>query len=79
MIRVLIADDEALIRTAIVALLDLEDDISVIAQADNGDDAIALATKHGPDIVLVDLEMPPRTGSMPPSASWPTTPRPRRS
>ncbi|MBF9337014.1 response regulator [Microbacterium lacticum] len=62
MIRVLIADDEELIRTAIVALLDLEDDITVIAQADNGDDAIALAAKQNPDVVLLDLEMPPTDG-----------------
>lgn len=62
MIRVLIADDEELIRTAIVALLDLEDDIMVIAQADNGDDAITLAATHYPDIVLLDLEMPPTDG-----------------
>ncbi len=62
MIRVLIADDEELIRTAMVALLDLEDDITVIAQADNGDDAIALTATHKPDIVLLDLEMPPTDG-----------------
>ncbi|MER5336911.1 response regulator transcription factor [Micromonospora sp. NPDC002717] len=62
MIRVLIADDEELIRTAVVALLDLEDDITVIAQADNGDDAMALAAAHDPDVVLLDLEMPPTDG-----------------
>ena len=62
MIRVLIADDEELIRTAIVALLDLEDDITVIAQANNGDEAITLARTRAPDIVLLDLEMPPTDG-----------------
>jgi two-component system response regulator DesR len=62
MIRILIADDEELIRTAIVALLDLEDDLTVVAQADNGNDAVTLAAEHHPDIVLIDLEMPPTDG-----------------
>ncbi|WP_167047645.1 response regulator transcription factor [Salinibacterium sp. ZJ454] len=62
MIRIIIADDEELIRTAIVALLDLEEDLTVVAQTDNGDDAYTLAAEHKPDIVLVDLEMPPTDG-----------------
>jgi two-component system response regulator DesR len=55
---VLIADDENLLRMALAALLDLEDDITVVAQADNGRDAIALCARHEPDVVLLDLEMP---------------------
>lgn len=58
MIRVLIADDENLLRVALSSLLELEDNISVVAQADNGTDALALALLHSPDVVLLDLEMP---------------------
>ena len=58
MIRILIADDENLLRRAIAALLDLEDGIEVVAQADNGETAIALTRETSPDVVLLDLEMP---------------------
>ena len=58
MISVLLADDENLLRTALAALLDLQDGIAVVAQAGNGDDAVALAALHRPDVVLLDLEMP---------------------
>lgn len=58
MIRIVIADDENLLRGALSALLDLEDGLRVVAQADNGRDAITLVTEHSPDVVLLDLEMP---------------------
>ena len=58
MIRVLLADDQALIRSGIRALLDAEDDIEVVAEAANGKEAVALATRHRPDIALVDIQMP---------------------
>lgn len=58
MIRVLIADDENLLRMALGSLLDLEEGIQVVAQAENGADAISLAEEHQPDVVLLDLEMP---------------------
>lgn len=58
MIRVLFADDEELIRTALVALLGLEDDIEVVASCDNGTDAVRLAGELQPDVCLFDLEMP---------------------
>jgi two-component system, NarL family, response regulator DesR len=61
-ITVLIADDEALLRGALAALLDLEDGISIVAQAENGVDAAALAATHQPDVVLLDLEMPELDG-----------------
>jgi DNA-binding NarL/FixJ family response regulator len=57
-IRVLLADDQALIRSGIRALLDAEDDIEVVAEAADGDQAIALAVQHRPDIALVDIQMP---------------------
>ena len=58
MIRVLIADDENLLRVALSSLLELEEGITVVAQADNGTDAAALARELSPDVVLLDLEMP---------------------
>ncbi|MGV8882948.1 MAG: response regulator transcription factor [Rhodoglobus sp.] len=58
MIRILIADDENLLRRAIASLLDLEDSIEVVAQADNGETAITLTRETSPDVVLLDLEMP---------------------
>lgn len=58
MIRVLIADDENLLRIAIASLLELEPGLEIVAQADNGVDAAALALEHSPDVVLLDLEMP---------------------
>ncbi len=58
MIRVLLADDQALIRSGIRSLLDAEDDIAVVAEAADGQQAIALAEEHRPDIALVDIQMP---------------------
>ena len=58
MISILIADDETLIRTALAALLNLEGDLSVAAQAATGDEAVALARHHQPDVALLDLQMP---------------------
>ncbi|TDD95385.1 response regulator [Actinomadura rubrisoli] len=58
MIRVLLADDQMLIRSGIRSLLDSEDDIEVVAEAADGQQAIALAVEHRPDIALVDIQMP---------------------
>ncbi|KNX37692.1 response regulator [Luteipulveratus halotolerans] len=58
MIRVLLADDQALIRTGLRALLDAEDDIEVVAEACDGAAAHELAVEHRPDIVLMDVQMP---------------------
>ncbi|MBD8507653.1 response regulator transcription factor [Hoyosella sp. G463] len=58
MIRVLLADDQALVRGALAALLDLEPDITVIAEAGNGEEALAAAREHQPDVCLLDIEMP---------------------
>ncbi|MFS0868105.1 response regulator [Microbacterium sp. 179-B 1A2 NHS] len=58
MIRVLIADDEDMIRTALAALLRLEDDLEVIAECSDGETAVALALELRPDVCLLDLEMP---------------------
>lgn len=58
MIRVLLADDEGMIRSALAALLRLEDDIDVIAECSDGEQAVAEATRLKPDVCLLDLEMP---------------------
>jgi DNA-binding NarL/FixJ family response regulator len=58
MIRVLLADDQPLLRSGFRALLDLEDDIEVVAEAADGAEAVALARRHLPDIALVDIQMP---------------------
>ncbi|WP_433330320.1 response regulator [Spirillospora sp. CA-294931] len=58
MIKLLLADDEELIRTALAALLGLEDDLEVVAQAADGRTAVELALSHRPDVAVVDLEMP---------------------
>lgn len=62
MIRVLLADDENLIRSALAVLLALEDDLEVVAQAASGDEALALARAHRPDVAVLDLQMPEPDG-----------------
>jgi DNA-binding NarL/FixJ family response regulator len=57
-LRVLLADDQALIRAGFRALLEAEDDIEVVAEAANGQEAVALATEHRPDVALMDIQMP---------------------
>jgi two-component system response regulator DesR len=61
-IRLLLADDEDLLRGALVALLSLEDDLTVVAEAATSTDAVRLALEHRPDIAVLDLEMPPTDG-----------------
>ncbi|MBP0460351.1 response regulator transcription factor [Streptomyces montanisoli] len=61
-LRVLLADDEHLIRGALAALLALEDDLEVVAEAAEGDEALAMARAHRPDVAVVDLNMPVRDG-----------------
>ncbi|GGM39943.1 response regulator transcription factor [Promicromonospora citrea] len=58
MIRVLLADDEGMIRSALAALLRLEPDIDVVAEAADGAQAVAAAVRLQPDVCLLDLEMP---------------------
>jgi len=61
-IRLLLADDEDLLRSALAALLALEDDLTVVAEAATSTDAVRLALAHRPDIAVLDLEMPPTDG-----------------
>jgi NarL family two-component system response regulator LiaR len=57
-IRVLIADDHAVVRQGLRTFLDLQDDMAVVAEAADGEAALAAALEHEPDVVLIDLVMP---------------------
>ena len=61
-IRVVIAEDQAMVLGALAALLEMEDDIEVIARARSGDEALRLVQQHKPDVFITDIEMPNRTG-----------------
>jgi DNA-binding NarL/FixJ family response regulator len=62
MIRVLTADDQALIRNALRTILEREPDLEVVAEAVDGNEAIAATRQHRPDVVLMDVRMPGRDG-----------------
>jgi DNA-binding NarL/FixJ family response regulator len=57
-IRVLLADDQALVRAGFRALLDAQEDIDVVAEAGDGEEAVRLSRSTGPDVVLMDIRMP---------------------
>lgn len=61
-IRLLLADDQALVRGALAALLDLERDLQVVTQVGSGAEVLAAAREHQPDVALVDVEMPGMDG-----------------
>ncbi|NKE64095.1 response regulator transcription factor [Lentzea sp. PSKA42] len=62
MIRVVLAEDQAMVRGAFAQLLDLQPDVTVVATAGNGDEALAAVAEHRPDVLLTDIEMPGLTG-----------------
>lgn len=57
-VRVLLAEDQAMVRGAIAALLALEEDIEIVGEASRGDEVVTLALESGPDVALLDVEMP---------------------
>ncbi len=61
-IRLLLADDQALVRGALAALLGLEDDLDVVAEVGRGDEVVAAAREHDVDVALLDVEMPGMDG-----------------
>jgi len=62
MIRVLIAEDQAMVRGALASLLALEGDIDVVAEVGRGDEVLPAARAHVPDVALLDIEMPGQDG-----------------
>ena len=62
MIRVVIAEDQAMVLGALAALLEIEGDIEVVGRAHDGDQALAICSEKKPDVLLTDIEMPKMTG-----------------
>ncbi|MDT0433960.1 MULTISPECIES: response regulator transcription factor [Streptomyces] len=60
--RILLADDHALVRRGVRLILDSEPDLTVVAEADDGADAVAQARTHRPDLAILDIAMPRQTG-----------------
>jgi len=62
LIRVVIAEDQAMVLGALAALLEIEGDIAVVGRAQNGEEALAICQREKPDVLLTDVEMPRMTG-----------------
>lgn len=62
-IRILIADDHALMRIGLKSILDLQPDMTVVCEARNGQEAVKLADQHKPDVIIMDLLMPQLNGA----------------
>ncbi|HVG24967.1 MAG TPA: response regulator transcription factor [Thermoanaerobaculia bacterium] len=62
MIRVVIAEDQAMVLGALAALLEIEGDFEVVGRAQDGEEALAICRAQKPDVLLTDIEMPRRTG-----------------
>jgi two-component system, NarL family, response regulator DesR len=62
MIRVMLAEDQGMVRGALASLLSLEDDIEVVAQVSRGDEVVSTALAARPDVALLDIEMPGQSG-----------------
>ena len=69
MIRVFIADDHAVVRDGLCYLLEAQPDLTVVGDAGNGREAVALVKQLKPDVVLMDISMPSSTASMRPHRS----------
>lgn len=62
MIRIVIAEDQRMLLGALASLLDLEEDMTVVGRASNGVEAVAMVHLHQPDICIMDIEMPAKSG-----------------
>lgn len=62
MIRVVIAEDQAMVLGALAALLEIDGDLEVVGRAQDGEEALAICREKKPDVLLTDIEMPRRTG-----------------
>ncbi|MEU7046460.1 response regulator transcription factor [Streptomyces varsoviensis] len=61
-VKLVVVDDQTAVREALAVMLDLDDDVDVVATATNGEEAVAAVAAHGPDVVLMDLNMPVMDG-----------------
>src|SRR5690606_38281856 len=61
-IRIVIAEDQRMLLGALASLLDLEDDLQVVGKAGNGEEVLRLVQQHKPDICIMDIEMPVKSG-----------------
>lgn len=62
MIRIVIAEDQRMLLGALASLLDLEDDMQVVGKASNGEEALELVKRFQPDVCIMDIEMPVKSG-----------------
>ncbi|MFC4778247.1 response regulator [Paenibacillus sp. GCM10023252] len=62
MIRIVIAEDQRMLLGALASLLDLEEDMQVVGRAGNGEEAVQLVHQHRPDVCIMDIEMPAKSG-----------------
>ena len=62
-IRVLIADDHAIVRTGLTSLLGTQRDLTVVGEADDGESAVTLARRLNPDVIIMDYRMPKMDGA----------------
>lgn len=62
MIRIAVVEDQTLMRSALISLLDLEEDITVVGEAGRGDEVAELIAARDPDLILLDIELPGKTG-----------------
>ena len=62
-IRVLLADDHVVVRMGLASIISFEDDLEVVAEADSGDEAVSLASRLRPDVIVMDLMMPGLSGA----------------
>jgi len=62
MIRIVIAEDQRMMLGALASLLDLESDMTVVGRANNGEEAVRLVREHRPDVCVMDIEMPGKSG-----------------